>query len=74
MSAPPDEDKITFMTCVEIVLMKRGNSEYNLIQARLGALYNCEVNECVDHPEYLRTVLNVVYGDDYDSILDEISL
>jgi len=62
------------MTCVELVLMKRGNADYILIQARLDALYNCEVNDCIDRPEYLGIVLKDVYGDEYESVLDEISL
>ncbi len=69
-----EENKIAFMTCVELVLMKKGNVNYNLVIARLHALYNCEINECVDHPEYLKTVLKEVYKDDYNSVLDDISL
>ena len=66
------DDKITFMTCIEIALMKRGNADNILIQARLDALYNCEINYCADHPEYLRTVLREVYPEEYDLVLGEM--
>ena len=62
------------MTCIELVLMKRGNADYILIHAKVDALYHCDVRECIDHPEYLREVLKEVYQEEYDSILDEISL
>ena len=68
------ENKIAFITCIELVLMKRGNVNYNLVLAKLHALYECEISECIDHPEYLKTVLQEVYKDDYKSVLDEISL
>lgn len=74
MTFPHDDDKITFMTCIELVLMKRGNADYILIQARLDALYHCEVSECIDHPEYLSEVLKEVYQEEYESVLDEIRL
>lgn len=69
-----EDDKITFITCIEIVLMKHGNADYILIQSRLDALYNCEIRDCMDHPEYLQTVLKEVYPDEYESIVDEIIL
>ena len=74
MTSPQDDDKVTFMTCMELVLMKRGNADYILIRARLDALYACEIGDCIDHPEYLREVLREVYEKEYGSVLDEISL
>jgi hypothetical protein len=69
-----EENKTSFMVCVELVLMKRGNSNYVLVLARLKSLYNCEIVDCADHPEYLRTVLKEVYEADYNSVIDDISL
>ena len=68
-----EENRNTLITCVEMVLMKRGNIQYNLVQAKLNSLYNCWIYQCVDHPEYLRDVLKEVYKNDYNSIIDEIS-
>lgn len=69
-----EENKNTLMTCVEIVLMKRGNIQYNLVQARLNSLHNCWISQCADHPEYLRDIMKEVYKNEYYSILDEISM
>jgi hypothetical protein len=69
-----EENKIAFITCIEIVLMRRGNPKYNSVLAKIHAQYNCEMNECVDHPEYLKTVLKEVYQYEYDAVLDEISM
>jgi hypothetical protein len=69
-----DENKNTLIICVEMVLMKRGNTQYNMVQAKLNSLYDCWIYQCVDHPEYLRDVLKEVYKNEYHSIIDEISM
>lgn len=74
MVLPDDSNKIAFITCIEIVLMRRGNILYNLVLAKLQAQFYCGMDNCLDHPEYLKSVMKEVYTHDYDSILDEISL
>lgn len=74
MVSSEEENKIAFMTCVEVVLMRRGNANYHLVMAKLDSIYNCGIIHCYEHPEYLRTVLKEVYKKDYDSILDDIKL
>lgn len=69
-----EENKIAVVTCTEVVLMRGGNANYNLVLAKLRSIYNCEIGECIDRPEYLRTVLKEVYKDDYNSVLDKIRL
>lgn len=61
------------MVCIEVVLMRRGNTHYNLVLAKLKCYYNHGVFECLEHPENLRTVLKEVYHRDYNSVLDDIS-
>ena len=73
MHSLEEENKIAFMTCIEIVLMRRGNTHYNLVMAKLKSYYDCGVLECLEHPENLRTVLKEVYHKDYNSVLDDIS-
>lgn len=68
------ENKIAFMTCVEIVLMRRENIDYHLVMAKLDSIYNCGIIHCYEHPEYLRTVLKEVYKESYNFILDDIKL
>lgn len=66
------ENKIAFATCIEIVLMRRGNANYNSVLAKLQSLSKSWIFECVDHPEYLKTVLKEVYVNDYYVIIEEI--
>ena len=73
MASLDKENKVAFMTCVELVLMKRGNTNYHLAIAKLHTLYDCELHDCIDHPERLKTVLKEVYKEEYSSVLDEIS-
>lgn len=68
-----EENKVAFITCIEIVLMRRGNANYNLVLAKIKANFGCDIDKCADHPEYLKTVLKEVYKNNYDTILDEIS-
>jgi len=66
--------ELALFACIEIVLMRRGNVNYNLVLAKLNALYDCKITDCYEQPEYLKTVLREVYKEDYDSIIHEIRL
>ena len=74
MQDKEEEDKIAFMTCVELVLMKRGDTKHNLVMAKLKSLYDADIMDCFEHPEYLRTVLKQVFKDEYTAILNEVKL
>ena len=54
--------------------MKSGNTNYNLVIAKLNALYDAGLRDCYDHPDYLRIILKEVYKDNYQSILNEIKM
>ncbi|TRZ79186.1 MAG: hypothetical protein D4R90_04455 [Nitrosopumilales archaeon] len=69
-----EDDKIAFVTCIEVVLMKRGDVNHKLVLAKLSARYYCGIDKCLEHPEYLKDVMKEVYGDDYNSVVDAISL
>lgn len=70
-----EEHKMALISCVERVLMSvGGGANYNLVIARLGALYGCSIFDSYEHPEYLRTVLKEVYHEKYNSIIEEIKL
>jgi hypothetical protein len=66
------EAKIAFAICISVVLMRFGNTNYNLVQAKIQSNYNGGIYECLDHPEYLRKVLKEVYEEKYNSILEHI--
>ncbi len=64
--------KLALISYVELVLMRRGDTNYHLVMARLDSLYDCKIMDCYDHPEYLKTVLKDVYKEDYDSVISQI--
>ncbi len=74
MDSHERENKVAFMTCVEVVLMRRGNANYNLVLAKLQSYHNFWIFECIDHPEHLRDILKEVYPDEYYSVVDEIRM
>ncbi|MDE1812928.1 MAG: hypothetical protein KGH85_08725, partial [Thaumarchaeota archaeon] len=72
MVSSDQDNRIAFATCIEIALMRRGNANYNTVLAKLQSLYKSWIYECVDHPEYLKSVLKEVYVNDYYTIIEEI--
>ena len=74
MSSHEEQHEIALLSCIELVLMQRGNTKYNLIVAKLNSLYDITIRDCYKHPEYLRTVLKEVSKEDYNSTMDDIKL
>jgi len=66
--------KVALTSCVETVLMRKGNTKYNLVIIKLNSHYNCNIKDCYEHPDYLRIILKEVYKEDYNSVLGEIKL
>lgn len=64
--------KALLVFSVEKVLLKMGQPEYDLVVARLEKEYGCFLSDCAENPEYLKRVLQDIYGDAYDDILEEI--
>lgn len=69
-----EELRIAFTYCIEVVLMRSGNTYYHAVLAKLEAYYNCGSLQLLENIEHLRDVLKEVYGKDYDSILNSISV
>ncbi len=57
---------------IEVVLMRKGGPEYQLVVAKLKNNFNLEIIDCYEKPERLRKVLEEVYHDDYESVVEEI--
>ena len=74
MSSRTEQYKLALLSCIELVLMRRGNTNYNLAVAKLGSLYSCTIRDSYEHPSYLRVVLKEVYNGDYNHIIDEIKV
>jgi len=69
-----EQHKIALISCLEITLMSKSNTKYNLVVAKLNSHYDCSIRDCCDKPEYLKTILKDVYKEDYNSIIEEIKL
>ena len=54
--------------------MRRDNTKYNLVLAKLKSNYQCGIRETLDDLDCLKTVLKEVYKKDYKSVLDDISV
>ena len=65
---------LALVSCLELVLMKKGNTNYHLAQARLDSLCNCKFIDSYENPKCLRTVLEEIYGNDYNSIIREVKV
>jgi hypothetical protein len=57
---------------VEKVLLKIGYPELELVTFRLKDDYNCEISDCLEHPEYLKTILCDLFGNCHYDIVDSI--
>ena len=66
------DNKVAFMTCVEVVLMRMSNINYNDVVCKLEVLYQCTILDCYDYPERLKVVLKKVYKNNYETVLEEI--
>ncbi len=72
MRALDTEKRIAFTACIEVVLMRSGNTKHHAVLAKLEAYYNCDGLQLLENIENLRDVLKEVYGTSYDSILENI--
>lgn len=74
MDPTVERNKLALISCIELTLMRSGNTNYQLILSKLDALYDAGITDCYDHPDYLRIILKEVYEDNYRSIVNEIKM
>jgi len=72
MGSFEEQHRSALMSCIELVLMRKSNTNYHAVQAKLMAICNRNLIDCYEYPRYLRDVLKGVYKEDYSSIIDEI--
>ena len=69
-----DKNRTALALAIEVTLMKRGGDRYYHFVFKLRNSYNCEIIDCYDKPQYLKNVVKEVYGNEYDSIIEDIKL
>ncbi len=57
---------------VEHALLQMGSAELDLVKHSLKTDYNCTIGDCFEHPEYLKQVLNQLFGYCCEDILSTI--
>ncbi len=72
MDAENNAKKALLTFAVESTLLKIGKPEYEKVVYKLESEYNCYIPDCHENPEFLKRVLQDIYGNSYDIILDEI--
>lgn len=71
-SVNTDDSRAALVLSIEIVLMRRGGPQYQQVLARLERDYECKIFDCYEHPEYLKAVLQDVYSNDYQTVVDDL--
>jgi hypothetical protein len=69
-----EQHRSALMSCIEVVIMRRSNANYHLVQAKLNTLCNRNLIDCYEYPKYLRDVFMDVYKENYSSIIKEVKL
>ena len=57
---------------VEKALLEIGNFELDSVVYRLKENYNCEISDCLDHPEYLKQILCELFGNSHEVVVKSI--
>jgi len=61
-----------FLIASEETLMKISRNDYERVITRLKTKYNCYIPDCYLHPEYLKDILEGLYGESSGQIINEI--
>lgn len=69
-----EKNKAALALAIDVTLMRRGGDSYYRFVFKLRNEYDCEIIDCYDKPQYLKNTLKEVYGNEYDSIIEDIKL
>lgn len=58
---------------IEKTLLERGVRIYDEVSENLYKKYSCHLEDCYEHPEYLKNTLKVLYENDSSSIISSIN-
>ena len=73
MGNEKDLQKDLITVAVEAALLEMGPPELQKVEFRLKNDYNCQIEDCLDHPEYLKRILCDLFGYCYNDILATIT-
>ncbi len=64
--------KALVLIAIEETLMKISRKDYERVVTRLKTKYNCYIPDCYLHPEYLKDILEGLYGESSGQIINQI--
>lgn len=67
-----DAQKALVSFVIERVLLNMGQLALDEVGHRLYEKHQCYFSDCLQNPQYLREVLEELFGDSYKSITDQI--
>lgn len=67
-----DIQKALISFIIERVLLDVGALALDEVGRRLYEKHQCYFSDCLDNPQYLREILEEIFGDSYKSISDQI--
>jgi len=73
MPGNSDVYKSVVTVSVEKALLEIGKFELDSVVYRLKENYNCEISDCLDHPEYLKEILCELFGNSHEVVLKSIN-
>ena len=56
------DNKALFTIAVEDALNEMGGPTLEMVTVKLLKEYKCSIPDCLEHPEYLKNILNQVFG------------
>ena len=72
MNSGDDVFRSVVTVSVEKALLEVGKFELDSVVYRLKENYNCEISDCLAHPEYLKEILCELFGNSHEIILNSI--
>ena len=72
MTLSDEQIKENLALSIEVVLMRRGGPEFQLVMAKLKNEFDLEIRDCYENPKFLRKILKDVYHGDFESVVEEI--
>lgn len=66
-------DKGLMHLAIEETLKRMGNGVFDKVGNKLYKKHKCYFSDCLEHPEYLKDVLQEIFGNASVSIIDSIT-
>ena len=72
MSFNGTSNKTAVGLSIEVVLIQTGAEKYRQVNKYLEEKFNVDFLACFDNPQYLRAALKQVYGNNFESVIEQI--